>query len=453
MNFEDTIIAPATPEGKSGIGILRISGKKSKNIAQTVLGTIPKPRKAVYLNFLNFDQSILDKGIAIWYPKPFSFTGEDVLELQGHGNFFLMDLLIKRILLIPNVRIAQPGEFTKRSFLNKKIDLSQAEGIADLINSESELEAQSSLKLMSGFLKKYILNVKKNIYELQAMLEMDLNFSEENYLNLDINHLEKKIKNIFDILQKIKYTEYQGKILKKGINISIIGPPNSGKSTLLNQLALKKIAIVTEIPGTTRDILEHHININNIPFIISDTAGIRNNVENRIEKIGIKLTHKEIKKSDHLLIVIDIQKYYKNNKFYLNLIKKIKNNKPYTVILNKSDLISTKPTIKIINKNYFIILSAKNGLGIDILKSHIVKKYSFKQTNEKIFLSRRRHLNIFKKIYYEFFQGVKNWKKNKNSELFAESLRTINIFLEEIQGNQSSETVLNKIFSKFCIGK
>ncbi|WP_187306494.1 tRNA uridine-5-carboxymethylaminomethyl(34) synthesis GTPase MnmE [Buchnera aphidicola] len=452
MTKQKTIVAQATASGKSGIGIIRISGCKTYLVAQTILKCIPSPRLATHLRFFDINGYMIDYGIAIWFPKPHSFTGEDVLELQGHGNNIILDLLIKNIISIKGIRLADPGEFTKRAVLNKKMDLTQAEGLIDFINAESAHAAQLALNMMKGIFSKNIKNIIMMLSEINVLIETELNFSEEEHLLLDMNLIELKLKNIINILMQLKKTGKEGILIKEGIKIVICGLPNSGKSTLLNKLLNQNIAIVTNIAGTTRDILQHNINIQGLSFNISDTAGLRQS-NDYIEKIGIKKTKKEIKKADHILYVIDI-KQHKINTELLNKIKKnIFNNQSYTIVVNKIDLIPMQPVLKKNKKTHNIYISAKKELGIDLLKNYLFKLYKNNNSLETIHTTRRRHLNIIDKVFVELSFGIKNWKENKNLELLSENLRNSQILLNKIIKTDSSKEILEKIFSEFCIGK
>ncbi|CAL4317790.1 tRNA modification GTPase MnmE [Buchnera aphidicola (Protaphis terricola)] len=451
-----TIVAQVTHPGKSSVGILRVSGVNAKKIAILILNKIPKPRVATYSKFFNKNNEILDQGIALWFPSPFSFTGEDVLELQGHGSPVIIDLLITTILSVKNIRLARPGEFCERAFLNGKIDLIQAEAIDDLINSENESMIKASLNSLQGNFSYYIKNLLKTLIEFRVYIESSIDFSEEE---IDFNYNDiifikfKKLNNYF---LKIKNLIKNESVIRESKKIIIIGPPNAGKSSLLNILSSRNKAIVTNIPGTTRDLLHEYININGILCEFIDTAGFHNTT-NTIEKIGIDLAWKEIKKCDHILFVIDKTIDLKHQKKISdNFLKKIssynKNNIEITFILNKNDLSPDNFKIKKIGKFFFISISALTGEGIDILKKHLINIEKNKN-KEGTFIARRRHLYQIDLSYHEFLKAQKNWIKNKNIELLAESLNIMNKIIGEITGSFSSNDLLNRIFSTFCIGK
>ncbi|QCI19159.1 tRNA uridine-5-carboxymethylaminomethyl(34) synthesis GTPase MnmE [Buchnera aphidicola] len=454
MTNSKTIIAQITPIGKSGVGILRISGKQCKKVAKLVLKKIPKERYAEYLDFLNYNGKIIDKGIALWFPSPNSFTGEDTLELQGHGNPIILDMLINTILTVKNVRIAHPGEFSKRAFLNGKIDLIQAEAIADLINSNTEEAAIYSLQSMTGNLSVNISNITKLIIKLRTKIETHINFSYEESIPIDINSINNTLLNILKKLKMIKLSENKGSLLHEGIQLALIGPPNTGKSTLFNRLSLNDSAIVTEIKGTTRDILQEKINLNGNLLHILDTAGLHN-TNDKVEKIGIKRTWEKIKQCNYILLILDCSTSYKKNISIYNSILKssIKENK-ISIIMNKCDLINKKPGMHYISKlGKCLFVSGKKNTGIHHLRSHLQKIMTNNICSEGLFISKRRHSYILNNILEFLSETIYAWKKNKNIELLAEDLRLIQKKLGKITGEFTTEDLLESIFSTFCIGK
>ncbi|WMC18889.1 MAG: tRNA uridine-5-carboxymethylaminomethyl(34) synthesis GTPase MnmE [Enterobacteriaceae bacterium PSpicST2] len=453
MKNKDTIIAQATPIGRGGIGIIRISGLNTKKITYSILKKIPKPRYASYLPFYDYNNNILDKGIAIWFPKPNSFTGEDVLELHGHGGPIIINLLIENILKKNKIRIAHPGEFLERAFLNNKIDLIQAEAISDLINSNSILSTKLAIYSLKGQFSIKINNIIKLINNLRVKLEAQINFFENNINILKKNKIKKIlniiINNINNILNKSKIN-YN---ICEGIKIIIIGLPNVGKSSLINILSGEKVSIVNKLIGTTRDILKKNIQINNIQLNIIDTTGLRK-TKNEIEKIGIKKTINEIKKSNHLLFLINSKK----KKNFLNLkydfIKKIPNNLLITVIRNKIDLTKELPGIFLLKNYTLICLSLLNLNGINLLKDYIKNKICLNNNFiEGVFSSRLRHLELLKKTKYYLIKSKKKLKYTFYEELLAENLKLANNELNKIIGIKKTKNIINEIFSTFCIGK
>ena len=452
MIYNETIVAQVTCPGKSAVGILRISGSQSKVAALEILGKIPQARFATYSKFLDKHANILDKGISLWFPAPFSLTGEDVLELQGHGSPLIMDLLIKRILSINNIRMAKPGEFSERAFLNGKIDLIQAEAIDDLINSETESSIRASLNSLQGHFSIYIQELVNLLIEFRINIESSIDFTEEDIdINLqDLIHV--KFIELHNKFIKIKKISEKGSLLREGKKIVIAGPPNAGKSSLLNILSYSDRAIVTNIPGTTRDVLYENININGISCQLIDTAGLRD-TDNEVERIGIMRAWEEIKKSDHVLFVIDkTMDKCKQKKICDEFIKNTSDNVRVTFILNKNDLVKSQSVIEKVGNLSFINISAHTGEGIDELMKYIIK-IEKNTDQESLFIARRRHISRIDLAYNEFLIAEKNWRLSKNVELLAESMNIINRFLGEITGQFTSNDLLKRIFSSFCIGK
>ncbi|WP_343183562.1 tRNA uridine-5-carboxymethylaminomethyl(34) synthesis GTPase MnmE [Buchnera aphidicola] len=453
--MSDTIVAQATPSGTGGVYIIRISGKKSSLVSKHILRKFLKPRYATYTKFFDFDKSVIDQGIAIWFPSPKSFTGEDILELQGHGNNFISNLLIKKILKIKGIRIAEPGEFSKRAFLNKKLDLIQAESISDLISSTSEISVKNSLRSLNGDFSDYINKIIDKITYLRSIIELELNFLDENKdINIDKNILNK-IKNIIKYLKYILFISKNSSILNNGIKIVISGFPNSGKSSLFNLLSRKQSSIVTNIKGTTRDLIHNQIMFNKKLIELTDTAGIRK-TKDKIEKIGIKLAKNEINNSNILLFMIDISKNkdYQLKKFF-DFIKNISLNINIILIFNKIDLINSYSNINFLKNIKVIFISIKKNIGIknlyNCLKIELKKFENVYQEN--IFLVRQRHIEEIKSTLKELYNGKKDWEINKNYEILAYYLQNSQNNLNKITGEVNSEDILNKIFSNFCIGK
>lgn len=453
MIYNDTIIAQVTCPGKSAVGIIRISGLQAKTVAIKLLGKIPIARFATYSKFLDKNARVLDQGISLWFPAPYSFTGEDILELQGHGSPLIIDLLIKRILSIKNTRIAKPGEFSERAFLNGKMDLIQAESIDDLINAETETALRASLQSLQGNFSFYIKELMNLIIEFRVYIESNIDFSEED-INTNIQEItDIKFRELDKKFCTIKKTVTEGNLLREGKKIVIVGPPNAGKSSLLNILSSSHRAIVTDIPGTTRDLIYENVNINGISCELIDTAGLRKTLD-KVEKIGIIRALKEIKKADHVLFVIDkTMSLSEQKKIYYEFIRDITdNNIPITIVLNKNDLVQDQCYVEKIKNLPYINISAKTGKGIDMLRQYIVQVEK-NRSIESIFLARRRHINQIDLAYKEFLLAKKKWKLFKNIECLGESLHVMQRFLGEITGKYTSTDLLNNIFSNFCIGK
>ncbi|MDQ1237212.1 MAG: tRNA uridine-5-carboxymethylaminomethyl(34) synthesis GTPase MnmE [Wigglesworthia glossinidia] len=455
LYHQDTIVNIATPPGKGGIGILRVSGNLSQHIAKIFLKQIPKIKYASYLPFYDIKGKLLDKGIALFFEKPSSLTGEDILELQAHGSPIILNILLQEISSIPNVRISNPGEFLERAFINGKIDLVQAESIADLINSCSIQAAKSALSNLKGEFSKKIYKILNVIKQLRMNIEITFDFSEEEIHAIDLIHIKTNLKKILLKIKEIQHLSKYSSLLKEGAKVAIIGKPNSGKSSIFNALSGRNSAIVTKIPGTTRDILHENISINGIPVNISDTAGLRSTLD-VVENIGIYRTLEEIKISNHILYVVDsninkssdiYQLWPKYKKFSLNLRNKI------TIIRNKADL-SKEPIGIIKNKNYAIItISAINNKGIDILIQHLKNLNCLQLNEEGFFIAKQRHLDEIKIAKSHILYAKKILLQN-SLELVAEELYAAQKAFEKILGiNINSNDFLNEIFSNFCIGK
>ncbi|XZR52820.1 MAG: tRNA uridine-5-carboxymethylaminomethyl(34) synthesis GTPase MnmE [Enterobacteriaceae bacterium] len=453
MNHKETIIAQATPIGRGGIGIIRISGLNAKKISHFVLKKKLKPRYAYYLPFYDYNNNIIDKGIALWFPKPHSFTGEDVLELHAHGSIININLLIESILKKNKIRIAKPGEFLERAFLNNKIDLIQAEAISDLINANSILSAKLAISSFNGNFSIKINNIINIINNLRINLEAQINFFENNLNIIKKKNIKNSINNIINNINNILKNTNINYNIREGIKVVIAGLPNVGKSSLINILSGEKVSIVNKLFGTTRDILNKHIQINNIQINIVDTAGLRK-TKNKIEKIGIKKTIREIKKSNHLLFLINSKKKKNFLNLKYNFIKKIPQNLSITVIRNKIDLTKELPGIFIIKNYTLICISLYNLKGINLLKNHLKKKINLNNNfTEGIFLSRLRHLELLKKAKCYLIKAKKTLKNVFYEEILAENLILVNNELNKIIGKKKGGNIISEIFSNFCIGK
>ncbi|OCG47343.1 tRNA uridine(34) 5-carboxymethylaminomethyl synthesis GTPase MnmE [Gilliamella sp. Choc4-2] len=450
----DTIVAQATPPGRGGVGILRISGPKAQAVAQAVLGQIPKPRYAHYLPFLATDGSILDEGIALFFPNPHSFTGEDVLELQGHGGPVILDLLLKRILEIPNIRIAKPGEFSERAFLNDKLDLAQAEAIADLIDASSEQAAKSAISSLQGVFSKKVNALVESLIHLRIFTEAAIDFPEEEIDFLSDGKIEAQLNEVIARLSEVRQEAKQGSLLREGMKVVIAGRPNAGKSSLLNALAGREAAIVTDIAGTTRDVLREHIHIDGMPLHVIDTAGLRE-ASDEVERIGIERAWQEIKQADRVLFMVDSTTTTETNpeKLWPEFIERLPKNMPVTVIRNKADLTGEKLGYSEVNGYSLIQLSARTGEGVSLLRNHLKQTMGFTSSTEGGFLARRRHLQALEKAAEHLNNGKHQLITFHAGELLAEELRLAQEALSEITGEFTSDDLLGRIFSSFCIGK
>lgn len=454
MHSTDTIVAQATPPGRGGVGILRVSGPKAALVAQTILGKLPKPRYADYLPFRNDDNSVLDQGIALFFPNPNSFTGEDVLELQGHGGPVILDLLLKRILQIPGVRIANPGEFSERAFLNDKLDLAQAEAIADLIDASSEQAARSAINSLQGAFSSHINEMVESLTHLRIYVEAAIDFPDEEIDFLSDGIIEGKLNAVIAELDNVRAQARQGSLLREGMKVVIAGRPNAGKSSLLNALAGREAAIVTDIAGTTRDVLREHIHIDGMPLHIIDTAGLRE-ASDEVERIGIERAWKEIEQADRVLFMVDSTTTDATTPedIWPEFMARLPNTLPVTVIRNKSDLTGENVEITAQGNYPMIRLSARDGMGIELLRDHLKEAMGFNSNTEGGFLARRRHLQALNTAAEHLQQGHEQLVYAKSGELLAEELRLAQQALSEITGEFTSDDLLGRIFSSFCIGK
>lgn len=382
MNHNDTIVAQATPPGRGGVGILRISGLKAREVAETVLGKLPKPRYADYLPFKDADGSTLDQGIALWFPGPNSFTGEDVLELQGHGGPVILDLLLKRILIIPGLRIARPGEFSERAFLNDKRS-GQAEAIADLIDASSEQAARSALNSLQGAFSARVNHLVEALTHLRIYVEAAIDFPDEEIDFLSDGKIEAQLNNVISDLDAVRAEARQGSLLREGMKVVIAGRPNAGKSSLLNALAGREAAIVTDIAGTTRDVLREHIHIDGMPLHIIDTAGLRD-ASDEVERIGIERAWQEIEQADRVLFMVDgtTTDAVDPADIWPDFIARLPAKLPITVVRNKADITGETLGLSEVNGHSLVRLSARTGEGVDVLRNHLKQSMGFETNME-----------------------------------------------------------------------
>lgn len=441
----DTIVALATPGGRGGVAIVRISGANVTHIAKHMLDEIPKPRYAYFTSFYDQEKLAIDQGIALYFANPHSFTGEDILELHCHGGPAVVERLIKQVLTL-DARLARPGEFSERAFLNDKIDLVQAEAIADLIHASSEQAARSALRSLQGEFSQKIHNLVEKIIKLRMYIEAAIDFVEEEIDFLADKQIHVDLNDIIQQLAATLAAAKQGSLLREGITAVIAGKPNAGKSSLLNQLSGKDSAIVTEIAGTTRDVLREYITIDGMPIHIIDTAGLRES-HDIVEQEGIRRAYAEIQKADIVLLVVDATETPVPD--LSSFIKDIPPHATVVTIRNKIDLLHFAPNVE---KNV-ISLSAKHGLGIDLLKNHIKNIVGFKTTEEGVFSARQRHLDALKQADIFLYHAKIQLENHKAGELVAEDLRQAQLALNEITGEFTSDDLLGRIFSSFCIGK
>jgi tRNA modification GTPase len=444
--LKDTIAAIATASGAGGIGVVRVSGALASTIANQILGHCPAPRHAAYLDFKLDNNELIDRGIAIFYPNPHSYTGEDVLELQAHGGTALMQILLARCISL-GARQAEPGEFTRRAYLNDKMDLAQAEAVADVINASTADAAKSAVRSLSGEFSNNINAVLVKLINLRMYVEACLDFPEEEIDFITQGKVAEKLDAIASELKLVFSKAKQGSLLREGMHIVLVGQPNVGKSSLMNQLSGEEVAIVTPIAGTTRDAIKNTIQINGLPLHIIDTAGLRE-TKNEVEKIGIARTYRALENAQVALLLVDAAHGINENE--KSILARLPQEIVKIWVHNKIDT-TQEPAklIKIANEAH-IYLSAKTGEGIELLQQHLLQIAGFEQNAEGVFMARARHLAALKQVDEHLLQAQ---IKVNQPELIAEELRLAQEALSSITGEFTPDDLLGEIFSKFCIGK
>lgn len=431
--------------------MIRISGKHLTKLAEAILGKLPKPRYACLSKFLDTDGQIIDQGIALYFPAPHSYTGEDVLELQGHGGPAVMDLLLSRC-LAAGARLAQPGEFTLRAYLNDKIDLIQAESVAAVIEAGTHEAARCAIHSLQGHFSSRIEELVSLLIRLRMLIEATLDFPEEEIDNLQTLQIIEKLEYIQVLLEQVFLAAQQGNLLQEGIRIVLMGAPNVGKSSLLNQLAQEEAAIVTEIPGTTRDTIQRTISIAGMPVHVIDTAGLRE-TEDVVEQKGIERTLAAIKEATLVLRLMDSSRCRSIAEGSVQ--NAIPAGKPRITIFNKIDLVNEDPRIEEQAGNSAIYLSAKTGAGIELLRRKILEiaGWRFNQAGEGVFMARQRHLEALQQAKRYLENAQRFTQGEYQLELLAEELKLTQNALSSITGQFTADDLLGEIFSHFCIGK
>lgn len=462
------IAAIATAPGRGGIGVVRISGKQLAPLLPLLLGenhtvdSLPA-RHATYLPFKSADGSVIDQGLAIYFQAPHSYTGEDVLELQGHGGPIVLQMLLARCLEVGQnmglgLRLAEPGEFTRRAFLNNKLDLAQAEAVADLIDASTQAAAKSASQSLAGAFSKTIHVLVEQVTHLRMLVEATLDFPEEEIDFLEKSNARSQLKEIQHALRNVFAQAAQGALLREGLNVVLVGQPNVGKSSLLNALAGSDVAIVTPIAGTTRDKITETIQIEGIPLNIIDTAGIRSfdsdvvDDIDVVEQIGIQRTWAEVEKADVILHLLDAD--LGPSQADEAIIARFPERIPVLRVWNKIDLSGHKPSAEVIQDVTHIYLSASQQIGIGLLRSALLRIAGWQQTGESLYLARERHLIALKAARDHLDQAAQHAAQSDQAlDLFAEELRLTQEHLSSITGEFSSDDLLGVIFSRFCIGK
>lgn len=449
----DTIAAVATAPGKGGVGIVRVSGPKARAITEAIVGKALPPRLAHFGAFVDANGETLDEGIALFFAGPHSFTGEDVLELQGHGGPVILDCLLQRVTRL-GARLARPGEFSERAFLNDKLDLAQAEAIADLIEASSTQAARNAVHSLQGVFSRKVHQLVEALIHLRIYVEAAIDFPEEEIDFLGDGKVAGDLQAIIATLTGVQREARQGAILREGMQVVIAGRPNAGKSSLLNALAGRETAIVTDIAGTTRDVLREHIHIDGMPLHIIDTAGLRDSPD-AVEQIGIQRAWAEIHKADRILLVIDSSAPQSDDpeRLWPEFMTQLTENDHVTVVMNKIDLSGKTEGLHQLGNLPVVGISAKSERGIDALREHLKQCMGFSGSTEGGFTARRRHLDALERAHEHLQQGAYQLHGMGAGELLAEDLRQAQNALSEITGEFTPDDLLGRIFSSFCIGK
>ena len=447
----DTIAAVATPPGRGGVGVVRVSGLAARSIAEAVLGRVPKPRHAELHRFMDESGAVIDVGLALYFPAPQSYTGEDVLELQGHGGPVVLDLLLQRLLGL-GARLATAGEFTQRAFLNDKLDLAQAEAIVDLIDSGSAQAARAALRSLQGEFSARVHELAERTLDLRMWIEAAIDFPEEEIDFLADRALGLRMDDLRTRFAELAETARQGALLRDGLTVVIAGRPNAGKSSLLNRLAGYDAAIVTEIPGTTRDVLRERIAIDGLPLHVLDTAGLRESVD-VVEAEGVRRAQAEMARADRVLFVVDSSDAEAVDGLSDDL-ERLPAAVPRTVVFNKADRSGEPPRVETAPDGPArVYLSATTGAGFDGLRRHLKDCIGFHPAADGALSARTRHLDALRRARGHVEAAHRLLNERHAGELVAQELRDAHQALGEITGEVTSDDLLGKIFSSFCIGK
>ncbi|MDD5329086.1 MAG: tRNA uridine-5-carboxymethylaminomethyl(34) synthesis GTPase MnmE [Sulfuricella sp.] len=446
MPRPDTIVAIATAPGRGGIGVVRVSGESVADLAHAMLGKVPRPRTATLNSFFSADGGVIDQGLALYFPAPHSYTGEDVLELQGHGGDAVLRLLVSRCLEL-GARPAEPGEFTRRAFLNDKMDLAQAESVVDLIDAATAEAAKTAMRSLRGEFSAAIHSLVEALITLRMLVEATLDFPEEEIDFLAESDAYGRLAAISAQLERVFRQAKQGSLLREGMHIALIGQPNAGKSSLLNRLAGEDVAIVTPVAGTTRDAIRQHIELDGVALHFVDTAGLRD-TEDEVEKIGIARTWQAIAHANAALLLIDAT--HGEGPGDRDIIAGLPPGLPLVRVFNKIDLQGTEPRVEENGGATAVYLSAKTGAGMELLHRHLLQLAGRQHGEEGAFMARARHLSALREAGEHLALAG---SCDGRVELFAEELKAAQVALSSITGEFSADDLLGEIFSRFCIGK
>ncbi len=466
LGTPDTIVAVASPAGRGAVGIIRVSGAAVPRIAAAMLGALPAPRRAALRRFRGADGTSLDQGLALYFPAPASFTGEHVLELQGHGGVLVTDSVLQRLLAL-GARMARPGEFSERAFLNGKMDITQAEAVADLIDAGTAAAARAAVRSMQGEFSAEVHGLQSQLTELRTYVEAAIDFPDEEIDFLSDGTLRERLAAVFTRFESITAAARQGALLREGLHVVIAGKPNAGKSSLLNRLVGDDIAIVTPLPGTTRDLLRQQVHLDGLPLNLIDTAGLRVAAD-MVEEEGIRRAKAEMLRADRVLYIVDGSVIAAGSRLaarsaaivdaaagepLLAELEALPYAIPVTVVVNKIDLLGTTARLEERGGVTWIYLSAQSGEGIELLRTHLKTSAGYRDTESGALSARRRHLDALQRAKALVENAAETLRTTRAFELFAEDLRLAQHALGEITGEFTSEDLLGEIFGSFCIGK
>jgi len=451
VSSPDTIVAVASAPGRGAVGVIRASGPQVPLIAVGLLGALPAPRYARFCSFLDARGHSIDAGLALYFPAPASYTGEHVLEIQGHGGALIIDLVLQRLLEL-GCRMARPGEFSERAYLNGKIDIAQAEAIADLIDAGTAAAARAAVRSMQGEFSARILELKSRITGLRAYVEAAIDFPDEEIDFLSDKALHERLVAVFAAFEFITAAARQGALLREGLKVVIAGKPNAGKSSLLNRLAGDEVAIVTDVPGTTRDVLRQQVHLDGLPLNLVDTAGLRL-AQDVVEAEGVRRARHEIAGADRVLYVLDSEAADGPSAAWAQEIEELPAGIPVTLVFNKIDLTGLPERLDDTASPPRVYLSARSGAGLELLRTHLKATAGYLKSESGAFAARRRHLDALSRAREHVQRAADVLRSTRAFELFAEDLRLAQRALSEITGEFSSDDLLGEIFGSFCIGK